>query len=795
MKHVFILAILLLVNFKNFSQNIVIGKVIDEDRNPVSYAVIVFEQDSGKNKTEKIANENGLFKMQLPANGSYQVKASHVAFSDYNDVIGVPLSDTLQIILVKAESQMQDVVVTARKPLISRKIDRVVMNVSDNPITAGRSSLELFQLVPGVFVNNGEISINGVSGARVMINGKMLNLNGDDLKDYLQNLSSNDIESVEVIAHPPAEYDAQGAGGLINIVLKKNAQRGLNGYVGAEYSQGLGKYPGYSPYLNLNYNVKKWSFNANYSYEKWKTFTEIVQNRNLANSGLYTSDSKFGPNEGHSNNLRLSAAYDINKNQYLGLSYIGNINKYTGNATSVTNVQYPDESLNSKSNATLASKTQTKYSNLTFNYNAVTDKQGSKLSIISDYTYHDRKNDNGMVSQTYDYQNLLIADTNYMMHQPSLSKIFTASASYTQNFKSGIHLSFGGKYTDTHIDNTTDYDVFENDVWHNLSNMAFQFDYKEKVWAGFIDLQGNIKKLEYKIGLRAEDYKVSGNLSGSQDTLIKKDRLDWFPTLFLKHNLDSVGKHILTFAFNRRTNRPPYYQLNPFKYYIDTYSLVQGNPYLNPEFTNSFELAYLLKQKYSLSFNYSKNNDVINEIVELNPDTKIMIDTRKNIGSFTTYRVQLGAPVTIAKWWNSYNNFGLSQQESISPQFSVKKLSLLAQTNQEIRFSKTANMTLSGAYISNYVIGNLVLKNTKWLDIGFQKKFFDNQLTAKANISDVFYSRPFNAVSYYNGNELHFHKKEQTRVLTVSLVYNFKTGKQVNEKQIEHSNADEKGRL
>lgn len=116
---------------------------------------------------------------------------------------------------------MKEVFIKKSKSLIERKIDRIVMNIADNPNSSGKSSMDLFKLAPGVFVNNGNISINGVWGTRVMIDGKMLNLSGDDLNNYLQTLRSNEIQSIEVIAHPSAEFEAEGSGGIINIILKK----------------------------------------------------------------------------------------------------------------------------------------------------------------------------------------------------------------------------------------------------------------------------------------------------------------------------------------------------------------------------------------------------------------------------------------------------------------------------------------------------------------------------------------------------------------------------------------------
>lgn len=774
------------------------GKVIDEKKSPISFATITLYEikDSGKYVIEKIGDEKGMFVVSVAQTGKYLIKISAVGYEDFSKIIALTASsESLTFVLSEIEVGLNTVTVTANSTLITRKVDRVVMNVSNNPIAAGKTPLELFQLAPGVFVNDGEISINGVSGARVMVNNRILNLSGNELKAYLQNLSANDIQSVEVIAHPPAEYDAQGAGGLINIVLKKNTLRGLNGYLGADYSQGLGKFPGISPYINLNYNVNKWNFNANYSFSQKKSFQEMLLNRKFPGEGSYSSFTRSIYHDTvHS--LRLGAVYDIAQNQYVGFSYFGSFsNSGEPETSSLTNITYVNTADNIVSKGTLPRRTKTKYSNYTINYEATTDKKGSKVSVAADYMLNNRNNYNGIINNTYNAQQQLISDTSFIMYTPSTSKIFTANASYAHNFASNIKLSFGGKFTNTNIDNTNRYDILQNNIWKEKLDLNFNFKYKENVVAGFINFEGNIKKLSYKLGVRAENTHLMGTLFGSQTANLSKKYFDWFPNIFLAQLLDNKEEHTLSLSYNRRIIRPAYFDLNPYKYLIDRYSVSMGNPELKPQYTTSAELGYLLKKKYYLGLTYSETKDVINQVVENDAAQEMMLAIKKNAGRIKSYMVYVNVPINFTKWWTANNNISYGYLHSQAPEYNLHKGYIEVQTSQNFILSKTFRASLSALYASGFALTNVHTGSIAQVNIGLQKSFFDDRLTAKANISDLFYSRWFNATAYYNNNELRFTKKEQTRVLTLSLVYNFKTGKQVKEKQIEHSNVDEKGRL
>ena len=782
-----------------FAQTVVSGKVNDNSGKAVPFATLKFYENkvSAENiKAEKIADEGGNFQIQIPENGNYIVSASAIGYDDFQKNYTIN-SDQNQIVFTfPAEkiSNIQEVVIKKTKATIVRKLDRVVLNVGDNPITAGKSSLDLFRMAPGVFINSGKISINGVWGTRVMVDGKMLNLSGDDLKNYLQNLRSNEIQSIEVIAHPSAEFDAEGSGGIINIITKKNSKQGLNGSLGYENGWGLGKFPSYNPFVSLNYKKGKFGINTNYSFNHSKSYEQLEQQRDFPDNGKYrnfSDDTQIRD----ANRVRIGLTYDISNKQFLGLGYTGQFTDFSSNSLSDTQIIYPVVAQNTFSRGNFPSESKTKYHNFGLNYSIKTDSLGSKFTFLSDFTYNDRNGLSTTNSESFDAQNQLLEKIVFRLNYPSIAKIFTSDAKYKWNFKSGTSLNFGAKANNTAIDNNNSYQNFDGINWIDTPNKNFDFNYHENVYAGYAELSGTLKKFEYQVGLRAEQTDVNAELLGSQSGNVSQNYLSWFPTAFVKRNLNEEGSNYLSLSFNRRIKRPSYFDLNPYEYYIDNYSVNTGNPYLKPQFTQSVELGSIWKGKYYVAISYSYTKDVITQMIQTNPNSELLKIIKANAGNSSVYTATFSVPVQITKWWNTTNNLLLTHTKSESPNFSIEKPSFIIQTEQEISLPKGYAMSVNAFYTPQMVSGNTLTGSIGSVDLGLMKKFYDNKLTAKVAISDIFYTNNFTAKSFFNDTVINLNHKEQSRVLTLSLTYNFSAGEKFKAQKVESSNAEEKSRL
>lgn len=800
------IGILILMTFCSlYAQYQIRGTVLNFKDRPIEFAIIELrktDQPSGNAILQKVANEKGEFAIKVNYGGKYLLGVKSLGYSD--TTINVSLeSDSVSIIKIKMMDleikEVRAVTVISKRPFIERRLDRLVMNIENSPISGNRSSLDLMNLAPGVLVTNGEVLLRGMQPARVMINGRMLNLTGVDLENYLNNLKSTEISSIEIMSHPPAEYDAAGNGGLINIILKRSKKDGLNGSLAMNFSQGLGKYPDYIPSANINFHRNKIGITGSLTYDNLQDFLTIGMDRKInQDDGNFVSnttiDSKI-----HLASERLGLYYDINKDQYFAIdfSHSSSANKSFSNAN--TSIIYADPHKSIYSVGYFTGNLPTDFSNLGLNYSIKTDSIGSTFKIISDYTYSNKNAFSGNHNQKYDSNNNLISDTTFNFSYPSSAKIFTAQLNYNKVFKTKTEFSVGGKYTFTDIFTNNYYDIFFNNAWKKDLATAFDFRYRERIYAGYFKLKGSIFKTEYLIGLRGEQSEVNGLLTSTsqQDTANNRKYFNLFPSIFFKKKVNNSGSNYLTFVYNKRVGRPSYSQLNPFRYFIDNYTTREGNPLLTPQFTNSCELSYTLHNKYSLSINYAVTKDIISQVLESNTSNPVMVMKNRNSGYSKNFGLNFSFPVDVTKWWLINSTISAGKIISEAPDYSINSNYFFFQTYQDLNFTNRFSINISGYYRYHTVWANIIFAPLGSLDISCQRKFIENKLITKIGVSDIFYSSAGNTreVSYYNSGNINLTRKAQTRVVFINLIYRFQSGKAFKSDKMENGSAEERKRL
>lgn len=798
---ILLLNILCLFALSGYSQLIVSGQItgqVTNDKNqPVPFATIRIQQPDSTQKTvaEKITDENGKYEIGLQQAGEYIFHISSTGYESLSRKVTVSQEEKqLNFTLQKNAENLNDVTVTSSASMIQRKTDRIVMQVENNPLSSGKSSMEMMNLAPGVLIYNNQITLNGNGGVRVMVDGKMLNLSGQDLANYLNSLRAEDIKSIEVIAHPPAEYDAQGTGGLINIVLKKNRNSGLNGSIYGNYTQG--RYAGTSDGININYKKNKFSLFGNGSYYSQKRFEELEQYRTLANNGVFTAKNNF-VSTGTNNRQKAGITYDINDNQFISLEYNRAYNKYTSSGNAQTLTTFPDASLNTKTEGTYPGTYAAHYNNAGLRYQLKTDTLGSKFTFLADYTKNKVENTSDIRTFLYNAQNTLLTDTSFRNATPGDAQIYTADAKYAQVFKEGHTFSLGSKLTATRIKNIAFFEYLQNGKWYESIKQNYQYNYDENIVAGYVSYEGVIAKTNVQLGLRGEYTDLTGMLiaQGVQTPNLNK-YFSLFPNVYLSKAVNKTGDNTVNFSYNRRFNRPSFHELNPYVGYADNYTIGMGNPFLRPEFNNSYELGFTLKNKYMFTLNYTHNRDIINRVIRNDEnDPKVMIQQPLNSGNSDNLMLTVFAPVKITKWWNAQNTAQLSYQKIEAPEYKIEKPIAFLQSQHTFTVNKTTSFTLSGFYISNFIFANGLINPFGMVNAGFSKKFAKDKFTFKANVNDIFYTQTIKGNMSYKDFILGIRSRHQSRTFTVGLTYNFKAGKSFNVKKLQSSSEEEQKRL
>lgn len=770
------------------------GKVITETGIPMDNVVISVSQNDSLFHTA-VSDMNGDFSITTLLKGEVAINATHVSYNDFQKTFNIDsIQKVWEIKLENRQTVLDEAVVNFKKPLITRKIDRTVLNISQSPLSTGKAALELLQVAPGVFVKDGDISIAGNPGVRVMINGRILTLTGASLNNYLLSLRSEEIESIEIIARPPAEYDAAGSGGLINIILKKKRDIGFQGSANLGYTQG--RYPGTNGSLQLRLKQNKFSLSSDYSNSNSKSYENISTSRQI-NKTIDFSSQNDRIMDSQSHRFSLGGTYDLDSNQYIGLQYTGSFVKSSSVFESVVNVSHPtpqqanDETVKGE----YPQNRKTDYNNLGFDYRIKLDTLGSSLSFATDYTHNDLNVANSAHSKFYSSTGEYLKDSLFRNRTPSIAKVYTAEIKAQKYFNETSILGVGLKYSDSEIDNQGMYENFHDGAWQQNPQQDFNYLYQEKIAAAFLNYSGGIKKLEYQLGIRAENTSTKGLLLPSTEN--RKTYFDIFPSVFLKMQVDQEAGNYLTAYYGERISRAAYSFLSPYETYADNYTVGRGNPDLRPSYTDSYQTGFTFKNKYSLTLGYDIEKNTISQLIEQLPtDPLVTLYSYGNIGKRTNLSATLYVPIDFTNSWSMMNNIIMRKQEFSTSNVSIKKNIIDIQSYQSIDIKSLFSLELLFLYSSNQLSDLFLLQPHYRIDMGIQRRFLKDKLTANIAVNDIFKTYNFRGYEYYNDGTMgKLDQIRQTRTISFSLYYNFNIGKTFNSRKLDRSNKDEKGRL
>ena len=608
------------------------GSVIDAEGKAMPFVTIsVLAQDSSL-LTGTITDDDGLYAIELTTN-QYIIQASYVG---YVTAYGGP-----DFVLREETEKLAEVEVKAKKPLIERQMDKLVVNVSASPLAAGSNGNDILRRAPGVRIDkDGNITVNGKS-VEIWIDGKPSYLSGQQLKAMLDGTDGNTIEKIEIISNPSAKYDASGQGGIINIKTKRNMMKGLNGILSAAYG---GMYFG---------DVKRWlqmdmvSLNLNYRSEKTYTYGQLTQVFGQNDIDLETY-RKTPTLENYS-----YSGYAMDFQYYMVKVgndwYIDSVNtfgfilqvpymKANQRIIDGRNYAYTVEGTDtvSKSVSHTGAQIQSPQHTANLNYtHTFNDELERELTVNVDYNRYNNKTTN---TQLTDYEELLPYSLGLNINSQQVVDIYSAKLDFQTKFwKTGM-IECGVKYGLSSTNNHMTTDSIFNDI--PLSQTPQDFRYDEHVAAAYISVGKQFgEHWSVKLGLRGEYTYSFGNWL-SADSVTRRSYFNPFPTAYIGYTTSPLGKLqqpiAVSASYTRRIKRPNYWMLNPFRTYIDAYSYQEGNTALTPEFNNDVELHFSWTQYLNVTFNFAHTQDMFSQKTTILPDG--MGYTKwSNFGTCTTH--------------------------------------------------------------------------------------------------------------------------------------------------------------
>lgn len=663
MKKIYFLILCLLpftlVRASDTGSSSIAGTVIDSlSQKPVDYATIsVFDQVSGKLISGSLTGTDGKFTLEKLPKGTYQLKISFLSYAN-KTISNLKVTDgtllKLGKILLSPDSRLlKEVQVTSKKALIEEKIDRTVYNAESDLTTRGGDATDVMKRVPMVAVDpDGNVSVRGSQNIKVLINGKPSAMASASISDALKQIPADLIKSVEVITSPSAKYDAEGSGGIINIILKQNTLQGmslnLNSAVGTRGGD-LG--------LNGGYKVGKMNFSLGGFGRTGYNIPGEFSNSQTVNS-LTSNDTYLTTQSAGTHNKYLFARYnvgldyDINEHNSLSLGVVFGANNHPTVQDNFLTQSYLNDVLTGSS---LQKNKITNNSNsvdATLTYTLTGAKPDREFSLLTEYSQNNRNNN---------FESLFLSQNDGSItgglknNNNSVNKELTLEADYQTPLAKNQLLEFGAKDIIRTV--TSDYAYLAasgsslNYLPVSSASLSNAFNYKQNVAAGYVSFTFvPFKNYTIKAGTRYEYTSINADfLSGSAVNIPNYGIL--VPSLNISKKFDNGD--MIKLGYNRRIQRPSIEFLNPNIQASNPLNITSGNPGLQPEFTNNFELAYSTNIKnnhFNISAFMRNTNDAIQTIRTTSGDT--VKTSFQNLGKQNAYGMSLSANLALTNKLN-----------------------------------------------------------------------------------------------------------------------------------------------
>jgi hypothetical protein len=723
------------------------GYVTNKDGKPLpnSNVLLLNAKDSVLIKG-RLTNQAGGYSFENIPAGTYLISFSYTGLDQiYTSIFTITNhQDNLamgSVPLDENNQQLKAVVVSARKPLYEQKIDRLVINVASSITSAGSTALDVLERSPGIMVDriNNNLSINGKSGVIVMMNGKRSYMDISSLVLFLQGIPSGNIERIEVITTPPANFDAEGSAGIINIVLKSKNQFGTNG----SYSLSAGYDKGEQSMASININHRKGKINlfGNYSFSR----TRLQQVRK--NYHAVTFAGNFIEDYSESNRHALVSQhdgqagidYEINKKTIVGALLTANYRNWNmdadNNAFVSTNYKL-DTAIKTANNELHTTSNYGINLNLQHNF-----KEDEKLSVNMDYLNYNDNNPSKYNNAYYNNLGNFIYDQKVISGKVTPLIFWIAAIDYSKKLSKKVDMEAGAKGTTSRLNNDVMVASFNQNNWLQDTALSGFHNLHESVAAAYYSVSIALDTAtSIKAGLRYE-YTSFNLRSHTEKNIVDRHYGNLFPSFFMLHTINE--NNAINFSYSRRIWRPSFTDLAPWVLFYDPKTFQTGNPALQPAITDAANVSYTYKNKI-IPVSYSYTADPISMQPHVDDATNKLISSMTNAKNNKNASISFSLPFTVTKWWNMQNNISGNWDQSNSfykEAVKTESKSASVQSTQTFTLPKDIAVELSGYYYSGGSWGLYKFGSMGSLDIGVQKKFITKKSTLSFNIRNILNSQ------------------------------------------------------
>ncbi|GAB3648191.1 outer membrane beta-barrel family protein [Echinicola sediminis] len=760
------------------------GRVVDQsDGESLEFANVALLRSADSTVvTGGMTDLKGQFEFDA-SQGDYLFRVGFIGYTSYFEQVSLGQKNTYNFGLIKLVSDTEDldeVLVEGVTSMFESDIDKRRYNVENSIVAEGATASELLATLPSIQVDEeGSITMRGSGNVLIYINGRPSNLSGENTEAILSQFPANSIKEVELITNPSSRYDAAGVGGIINIILKKNERRGFNGQVNAS----IGTRDKYAGGLVLNYGTEKFNFFGSYNYQNRKRFRKSEGERFSFLDGaspLLDQDS-YNEEVEVSHLIRGGLDYTLSEGSVLGFYVQGNMNE-----------EVEEETLNQRSinsqggldslyvrNADEDEDGHNFETGLTFSWEI--DSTGHKLYSSLSYANDGRTQVDTYEQLFYDETMQEVPEKRLVQlnDRPRSSELYIFQVDYEKPFgknsklEAGLKGTFGTWERSQEFfngDQLSDFELVRNDT------ISDQFDFSEDVYAAYLIYRNKLGKLGYQLGLRGEATRTLG-VQARKDLEVENNYFNLFPSVYFSYTLQEEEE--LTANYSKRISRPGIWHLAPLYYVSDLLNVRTGNPYLNPEFTDSYELGYMKgweKWLLNATVYHRYSTDIISRITRINDDN-VTVQTRENINTRSSSGLELINQFQFTDWMDvtlTGNLFySVVKGDNLQEGFDNSNLSWTVSLLSNMAVPRVLNVQVQGNYRGPIVLPQGEIKPFWGINVGLRKDVIKKKGTISLNLSDVFDVREF-IIHTEDPRFLQDRRfKWETRILTLSLTYRF----------------------
>lgn len=768
-----------------FSQEVSIkGKIQDgSDSQPLEFANIALlnVQDSSL-VSGGMSELNGTFQFTAPK-GEYLFRVGFIGFTQFYEQIDLTQRDQVNLgtVILQPDAQnLDEVVVEGVTSMFESDIDKRVYNVENSIVAEGATASELLSTLPSIQVDDeGGITMRGSGNILIYINGRPSNLSGDDTESILSQFPANSIKSVELITNPSSRYDATGVGGIINVVLKKNEALGFNGQVNAS----AGTRDKYQTGINLNYGTEKANFytSLNWQDRRRLEWGEGTRTANVPGFSPTIDQESNGEELEKSYLARIGMDYSITPKGTLGVYFQGNFDDE--NEFGTTDQRFLDDQGSLDSSIVRRTDELSTSANYEagINYTIDIDTLGQRLYTALSYSYDDRSQEENYFQDAFGQGGESVPGNRLIQvnDRPRNSNLYVAQLDYEKPLLNGGKLESGLKATIgdwTWSQEFSQGDKSNDFVPTPVDTLTDSYNFSEDVYAAYFIYRNRIGKLGYQAGLRAEYTETLGETERNQE-VIPNNYFNVFPSAFLSYKLGTENE--LTLNYTRRISRPSIWDLAPIYRVRDQYSLSIGNPYLQPEFTDSYELGYMKGwERYLLNaaVYHRFSTNVETRVVEITEDnvaiqSRVNADTRASTGLELVNQFQVSNAVDMTLTGNFF--YSKINAENVETGFSNENFSWTLSLLSNILIPDWFSIQVQGNYRGPIVLPQGQIEPNGSLNIGLRRDLLDNKATLSLNVSDIFNTRNFRVIADDPRFQQERFRQRESRIGTLSFTYRF----------------------